>query len=242
MAKKYEIQTMQKDIEKLKKKPKLVGKLPGAPLPPEPIESFKKSESIKSTEPIKPIKPIITPEPKKKQGRKIFIPIILIIAALLIAGGFYYWWNYLRVPEKSELEIPVFLVGTDEIEIIELLEINIPANVSNNLGEKYTFFLYAQSGGNRAGFIVEITDQELLRANLRNWENTMEEDLKPIFLNQELGEPATEEFQGSVYKDIGIRYLNFSNSSLSIDYAIVENYMIVTTSKESIYKMIDRIL
>lgn len=249
MAGKYKIKTMQKDINKITRKDspadktsappeKLPIEPPGEPIPREPIGMIKTPEPPKlTTDPPQPEKPIIAP-----RSRKTLAIIILSVIVLLIGGGFYYWWNYLRVPEKSELEIPAFLVGVDEIEIIELLEINIPTNVSNVLEEKYTFFLYAQKEGNRAGFVVKIIDREALVASLKDWEKIMEEDLRSIFLGQEPGEPVNEKFQDGTYQGINIRYLNFSELSLAIDYALAEDYLIITTSKESIFKMIERIL
>lgn len=248
MAKKYEIKTMKKDIEKLRKKmriseppEKLPVMPPGAPLPSEPIGLAKPPEPPKPAKPVTPpeiTKPEIKKLPHPKVSRRIIVPVILVIIILLVAMGIY----LLLIAEKSELEIPVFLIGDDEIEIIELLEINIPADVSNVLGEKYIFFLYAQEERNRAGFVNKIINHEVLKAGLRDWENTMKEDLKPVFLGQELGEPAAKEFQDNIYQNIDIRYLNFSDPLLTIDYALTSDYLIITTSRESMYGVIDRIL
>lgn len=245
MARKYEIKTMKKDIEKLRKKMRIseppeklpVGP-PGAPLPSEPIGLAKPPEPPKPATPLEITKPEIRKLPHPKVSRRIIVPVILVIIILLVAMGVC----LLLIAEKSELEIPVFLIGDDEIEIIELLEINIPVDVSNVLGEKYIFFLYAQEERNRAGFVNKIIDHEVLKAGLRDWENTMKEDLKPVFLGQELGEPAAKEFQDNVYQDINIRYLNFSDPLLTIDYALISDYLIITTSRESMYRVIDRVL
>ena len=109
---------MQKDIEALTKK--------GAAPEGLPVESPK---------PSKPDKPKSTiPAPSKKYGpyyilgkafsRQAIISVIFIAIILLIAGGVYYWWNYMREPvtpspTSHEPETPVFLVGADEIEVIE---------------------------------------------------------------------------------------------------------------------------
>jgi hypothetical protein len=245
MARKYEIKTMKKDIEKLRKKMRIseppeklpVGP-PGAPLPSEPIGLAKPPEPLKPATPLEITKPEIRKLSHPKVSRRIIVPVILVIIILLVAMGVC----LLLIAEKSKLEIPVFLIGDDEIEIIELLEINIPVDVSNVLGEKYIFFLYAQEERNRAGFVNKIIDHEVLKAGLRDWENTMKEDLKPVFLGQELGEPAAKEFQDNVYQDINIRYLNFSDPLLAIDYALTSDYLIITTSRESMYRVIDRVL
>lgn len=204
----YKIRTMQEDIKELKKKMGVKAPAPSAGRPPEKLP--------------------VAPKPKKKSKPKIWVPVIIIVLVLLIAGGVYYWWNYMQP------KIPAFLVGADEIEIIEPLEINIPADVSDALGEEYTFFTYRS----RAGFVVKIINQEV---NLGDWEKTMLEDLTPLFLDQELGEPATEKFQDNVYRDVNIRYLNFPDPSLTIDYAVVGDYLVITTSRESMYRVIDKV-
>jgi len=222
MEPEYEIQTMKKDIDRLAKKT-AINEPPGAPLPSEPmvsaqVELPQRPELIEET-------------PRTK---KVFIPIIVVIAVLLVGAGFYYWWNYVRLPE------PARFLEVDEFEIIESLDISIPADISPALGDKYTFFVYKQE--NSAGLVAEITKREILETGLRDWENTMPEDLRPIFLGQEPGESVAEEFQNAVYKGVNIHYLNFTNSALAIDYALVGDYFVITTSKESMYQIIDRIL
>ena len=247
MEPEYEIQTMQKDINKLAKTTAInepistqqneppeklpIEKIPGAPLPSEPMAS-EQVELPERPEPILP--PIPSENEESHRTKKVFIPIILAIAVLVVGAGVYYWWNYLRLPE------PTGFLAADEFETIESLDIDIPEDISRALGEKYTFFVFKQE--NRAGFMAEITERGILEAALKDWEYTMPEDLKPIFLGQELGEPATEVFQDGLYKGVNIRYLNFTNSTLSIDYALVGNYFVITASKESMFKVIDRIL
>lgn len=46
-------------------------------------------------------------------------------------------------------------------------------------------------------------------------------------------------FQESLYKDVLVRFANFGDSSHAFDYAIVDSLLFVSTSKESMYSMID---
>lgn len=131
----------------------------------------------------------------------------------------------------------------------QILALNIPADISKNLAGEHTLFFYAQpaspTGGEqekRPGIIIEIKDIVALADYLKFWEETMTTDLAPFFLGEEIGEPAIEEFQDSAYKGVNIRYLNFIDSSLAIDYAVVGKYLIITTSWESMHKAIDRVL
>lgn len=129
-------------------------------------------------------------------------------------------------------------------EIVEILYVNIPYNISSklDLGGEYTLFLYTQEEGNRLGFVNKVSDFENLAKNLKSWEEDMQADMRPIFLGRVLGFPATEEFQDNIYQEINIRYLNFPDPFLTIDYALVGEHLIITTSRESIYKVIDKIL
>lgn len=134
-------------------------------------------------------------------------------------------------------------------KVLEVLGTTIPAGIFETLKEENTLFLYAQEQGSRLGFVVEVSDIDKLAEYLGPWEETMISDLKPVFLDEEIGEPAAEGFQDNVYppagetgQSINIRYLNFPESSLTIDYALVGDYLMITTSKESMYEAIDRIL
>lgn len=278
-------------------------KLPGAPLPSEPIAPFKPTELTKPPRPVIPSAPsqpkispsrvdkskakkVPTARPRKGQRRKFVALVILAVIILLVGGGFYYWWNYLRVLEKPKPEIPISLIKIEISEIIsikegekaklfeklknkaqgfqeqdtfrrilikkdyflsfkeisEILGMNIFTEVLNNLKDDYILFFYSQKEGNRLGIIVKVENVEILKANLRNWERTIKGDLRPIFLGQESGEPATEELRDNTYQNINIRYLNFPEPSLTIDYAVAHDYLIITTSKKSMYVTIDRVL
>lgn len=127
-------------------------------------------------------------------------------------------------------------------KVLEVLGTTIPAGIFETLKEENTLFLYAQEQGSRLGFMVEVSDIDKLVEYLGPWEETMISDLKPVFLDEEIGEPFAEGFQDNVYQNVNIRYLNFPESSLTIDYALVGDYLIITTSKESMHRAIDRIL
>ncbi|MDO8512823.1 MAG: hypothetical protein Q7S57_06140 [bacterium] len=46
-------------------------------------------------------------------------------------------------------------------------------------------------------------------------------------------------FEDNIYKDVAIRYVNFGDPSRSLDYAIVDSLLLVSTSKTSMEQMID---
>ena len=125
------------------------------------------------------------------------------------------------------------------------LGISLPNNIYQSVADSdiesgnYTLFFHNQIQGNRFGIVIEMLENSILIQELKDWENTMTTDLNPIFLRDEIPSAATEEFQDNVYQGISIRYLNFSTPDLSIDYAIVNNKLIIATSRESMYAVID---
>ena len=125
-------------------------------------------------------------------------------------------------------------------EFAGYLGINIPLEIKNCLKNQFTFFIYLQdSSKKRQGLVIEIKNKELLKNLLRNWEKNLIEDIKPIFLEEEIGPCATEEFQDNVRRGISIRYMNLPDPDLTIDYAIVNDKLIITTSKDSMYYILD---
>jgi len=78
-----------------------------------------------------------------------------------------------------------------------------------------------------------------LAQELNNWEKTIVVDMKSFFFKNEELKLATEDFQDNIYNETAIRYLNLPDSNLTIDYAIINNNLLITTSKESMYALID---
>lgn len=111
-------------------------------------------------------------------------------------------------------------------------------------GANYSFFLYNQAEGKRLGFVIKITEEADLSGEFKEWEANVMEDIGALFVNldpQALS-AAVEGFQDNIYSGIAIRYLNFPNPDLSIDYAVVGDKLIVATSRESMYAVIDALL
>jgi len=136
--------------------------------------------------------------------------------------------------------------STEEARYLTLTEFSqafgvslLPAGSEND----YTLYFFSQPEGNRLGIVINISafglSQEQILSLLKSKEATLASDLKPIFLGNELGQPAKSSFSDNNYKNIAIRYLNFSDSTLTIDYALIGSKLIITTSKASMYAAID---
>lgn len=146
-------------------------------------------------------------------------------------------------------------------EFIDLIGIYMPLSLRTYFGENYTLFTYTPSAdmeeyyqcqesniitsdcyGSRLGLVIELSDIAKAKQELLNWEPVMLNDLKPFIL---ANASSTQEiiFQDSTepnYKDADfIRYINLPISSISIDYAIKNNLLIIATSKNSLRAAID---
>lgn len=139
------------------------------------------------------------------------------------------------VPMKNEKEI------LSLNELVQELRIAIYPYVLPELKDKYTLVLYSQNKKSRLGLVVEAINIANLKEQSKFWEKTMSEDLKNLFLNEVSGGATSKVFHDNAYKEIAIRYINFSNLELTIDYAIFDNLFILSVSKESMYRIIDRL-
>lgn len=132
-----------------------------------------------------------------------------------------------------------------------------PAYLKNYFQEnKYSVFIYYQTqdgsspfaGGQypgRIGLAIALkngANESELKNLLKSSEPMMPQALKTFWFNPEIELPATPEFLDNIYQEIPIRYINFPFATLTLDYAVVKGYFLLTTSKESMYAALDRLL
>lgn len=125
--------------------------------------------------------------------------------------------------------------------------------------DQFSFFIYSQApltaglsspfnvsaNQGRLGLVVLLknpsdTNAARLRLALQNLEPSMLTTLSPLLLNQKY-QPSGSVFLDNIYQGVAIRYLNLPSSNLAIDWAITEDKLIIATSKESMYALIDRL-
>lgn len=131
-------------------------------------------------------------------------------------------------------------------EFLSGLLIPVPAELASAAynANLYLSVLYKSDGKNGYGFVVRLKEPAVALTALENWEGTMTQNLKDLFLLN-LGEAASTTFLDNVYQDVTIRYRNFPDPNLTIDYAVViaksgENYLVITNSREHMYAIIDK--
>ena len=137
----------------------------------------------------------------------------------------------------------------------EILNISVPSPVLSQI-EEYTIVLYTggeqekdrcaednitnpQCWGARLGLALKINveDEGSLLSDLRRWEPTMLDDLNALILAP--ANETTPGFQDFTYRDIVIRYKNLEISTVTVNYAVVNDILIIGTSKNMIFSILD---
>jgi hypothetical protein len=77
---------------------------------------------------------------------------------------------------------------------------------------------------------------------MSQWEKVLPDDFLKVHTLWKRGKKASPEFLDCLdlrYSDVPIRYTNFPVPDLSIDWAIYDNVLLITTSRESMWQSID---
>lgn len=129
-------------------------------------------------------------------------------------------------------------------ELFDLFQINVPSNILEKLENDYMFLSFGQEEGNKTGLIIKIRNPERLVEELKEWEQeqSMVKDLSSLFFSQKPEIPEEFKFLEEDYKGVIIRYINPPHLDLGINYTIIRDRLIITTSKKEIKSIIDRFL
>lgn len=114
--------------------------------------------------------------------------------------------------------------------------------VIDSLNEKFSLILYPDENNIRLGLIIDLKDKQGASASIKIKEETLANDLSLLLLDETISKPGGL-FNDGTYKDISIRYVNFDDEnrgSLSIDYAFTENKLILATSKNTAWTVLDK--
>lgn len=120
-------------------------------------------------------------------------------------------------------------------------ELSLPRGITEQLSEDFTIYLYKNGVIEKMGIAVKTVGGDAALANLERDEAYLVEGLNSLLLGG-----ATEEelmgktFKSSTYNDLEVRFTNLNDTS-SIDYAIVSEYLLFATSKDSGRAMMDKI-
>lgn len=149
-------------------------------------------------------------------------------------------------------------------QVLELLEINMPLSLEAAIDlDEYVLVVYGQteeydSQGNlvvtsgsaarfkRIGVVVKVDDVIDAENTMLAWEDTMVGSVRQFFGLEDRAASAGT-FGDNTYNGVSVRFLNFPNPDLSIDYAFPssstgDNYLVLTNSRESLYSSVDKLL
>ncbi len=173
-----------------------------------------------------------------------------------VAAGDGFTKLIIRTGSKTSPEGEADSSEIDTIDgLVKHLKIKMPLSIKNQSTNIFDVFAFggnsfdqdicekakntaASCYGPRLGLALEVTDPIKTKSALKTWENTMVADLKPLVLAK-VGPAATTAFQTGTYQNQTIRYKNLPLNTITIEYALVDNVLIITTSKNSMLKAID---
>jgi len=141
-----------------------------------------------------------------------------------------------------------FIIVNEDNEPIEFskftdaFEIKLPANIIDQLDYDFSVYLYKNETIEKMGIAVEANDKDLLMANIKEEEPSLARNIQSMFLGKvDDGELDEKVFNEGVYKNITIRFANINDNN-SVDYAIVGEYFLLATDKDSGRAIVDKIL
>lgn len=121
-------------------------------------------------------------------------------------------------------------------------KLNLSPIILKNLAEPFSLFLYNDNGNERLSLVVNIKDKKALASELLKQEKTLLTDASLLFLNEK-PEITKGAFQDNIHKNIPIRFFNVNKEiTLSIDYAIVNDKLVISASKNTIRSIIDKLI
>ena len=169
--------------------------------------------------------------------------------------GDFFPETFVYVPVKSSTDIEIKYLTLSEL--LTALQIDAPSPLHTSDYRNFSLFLYApgeeerevcsEAGivdascyGPRMGLVVKISDRDTVFSLMREWEETLVSDLAPLIL----GSPqqrAGDTFSLGRYGDVTTHFINLPVSSLSIDWIVTEEYLIIATSKNAARRAVDKL-
>jgi hypothetical protein len=152
---------------------------------------------------------------------------------------------YTPVRLKTETDITYLALK----EFFDGLQISAPEGLISQINEGFTLFLYSQAEaaerlcidsaiqdkqcyGPRLGLVIGISDPNITFSVMRAWEKTMVADLQPIMFYEPQEKPVGS-FKAGEHKNLETNFINLPIPTMSIDWIIADNHLIIATSKEA---------
>jgi len=148
----------------------------------------------------------------------------------------------------------VIIKNTKENKLVDLedffdaLQIRVPEDFYQKLGNNFTLFTYSQIEGNRIGFVAEILDKNGLSDLLSSQETTMKDDFKTLFtlMEEESAFIPYPYFKNANqvrgYTGPNFRFQTFTKNDLGICYLVSDYYLVFASSWKSMREIIERLV
>jgi len=123
-------------------------------------------------------------------------------------------------------------------DLSQAFQIETPEEIFQKLEPDYTLTLYSQEQGKRVAFVTKTKEKSGLTELLKAWEPKLE---KGISISGQEIPVLVPYFKAANYQGATFRYQTFSKDDFGICYSIFNDYFILTSSGESILKIIDKL-
>lgn len=130
-------------------------------------------------------------------------------------------------------------------EFFDTLEVSTPAGWLANFAGEFNFFIYTQNEGYRWAAVLKWRDAQKALNDMQKWETTgLDKDLNPLYFGIVKGLPVVKEFvsDSTMHRNVDVRYMNFPFEDLSVDYAFYKDYLLLSSSRKSMYKLVDLLI
>jgi len=152
-----------------------------------------------------------------------------------------------KIPEGKFVQFSIQNKQTqEEISLSEFLsafKIEFPINFFAKFEDAFSFFVYSQHTGYRFGFAITLKDKEGVEDMMKAWESKAESNFEYFFVLMNKENPALNpNFRDAVYRGRHFRYITFSREDLGLCYWVSDEFLIFTSSYESMKKIIDLLI
>jgi hypothetical protein len=122
----------------------------------------------------------------------------------------------------------------------KILGLNFSPALMALLGENFNLFMYNDNASSKIGISIESKDDINLAKVLISEEKKLADEISPLFFTTEYR--AEKDFASSEYGTVKIRYQNvISPDTLSVDYAVYKNKLLIGTTKLTLRSIIDKL-
>ncbi len=123
------------------------------------------------------------------------------------------------------------------LNFLKTITVFIPNDISSEISSA-EFISYKLDSKIRYGIIATISNKERVLTKMKNWEGRIISDLKQLYMGESIIVPENPKFSENEYLNFTKRYINLTNTDLSLDYAVSDKFLIIATSKDMMFASI----